>query len=97
MKIKLNRNIGKVNAFVFSLCGCSIKNLTYLFLGLALGEQCISAGLEYLITGETFEHWFDSVFLITIAGAYFYFTYGLGGFLLDLAINAEVTKDINTK
>ena len=94
MKIKLNRNVGKVNAFVFTLCSCSIKNLTYLFLGLAFGEQFISSGLEYLITGETFEHWFDSVFLILIAGVYFYFAYELGDFLLDLTLNAEVEKDI---
>jgi hypothetical protein len=93
MKIKLNRNIGKVKAFVFTLCGCSIKSLTYLFLGLALGEQFISAGIEYLIYGETFEHWFDSAFLMAISGTYFYFAYELGDFLLDLTLNAEVEKD----
>jgi len=95
MKIKLNRKVGKINAFVFTLCSCSVKNLTYLFLGLAFGEQFISAGLEYLITGETFEHWFDSVFLITISVAYFHFTYELGDFLLGLTLNAEATKDTN--
>lgn len=89
MKIKLYINIGKVKAFVFSLCGCSIKNLTFLFLGLAFGEQFISAGVEYLIYGETFEHWLDSVFLIVISGAYFYFSYELGYFLLDLFLNAD--------
>lgn len=93
MKIKLNRKIGKIKAFVFSLCACSIRNLTFLFLGLAFGEQFISASLEYLITGETFEHWFDPVFLFVIASSYFYFAYELGDFLLDLNLNAEVEKD----
>lgn len=93
MKIKLNRKLGKVKAFVFTLCGCSIKKLTWLFLGLAIGEQLISVSLEYLITGEVFAHWFDAVFMFVIASAYFYFSYALGDFLLDLALNAEIEKD----
>tara|TARA_R110000851_G_scaffold313615_1_gene475305 strand:- start:33 stop:311 length:279 start_codon:yes stop_codon:yes gene_type:complete len=91
--IKLNRKVGKVKAFVFSLCSFSIKSMTYLFLGLAIGEQFISASIEYLIYGETFNHWFDSVFLMVLSGTYFYFAYELGDFLLDLVLNGESSKE----
>ena len=68
--------------------------MTFLFFGLLMGEQLISAGIEYLIWGETFKHWLDSVYFVVLANLYFYYTNALGEFLLDLHINAEVV-DIN--
>lgn len=90
MKVKLNRSTGKVNAFVFALCGLSVRNLTFLFVGIALGEQMISVAVEYLIFGERFQHWFDSVFLFCLTSAYFHFSCELGDFLLDLHLNGEI-------
>jgi hypothetical protein len=95
MIIKLNRKVGNVKAFVFTLCSCSIRNLTWLFIGIAFGEQLISSSIEYIVTGETFGHWFDSAFLFAVASLYFYFAYELGDFLLDLTLNAEVKQDNN--
>lgn len=93
MKVRLNRKIGKVYSFVFSLCGCSIKSLTCWFLGIAFAEQFLSMAVELALFGETFQHWFDSVFLAFLAICYFHFSYALGDFLLDLALNGDKSDD----
>ncbi|RLV60959.1 hypothetical protein D5018_03715 [Parashewanella curva] len=90
MKIKLNRKLGKTKAKIFALTSLSIKNMTWLFLGLLVGTQLMMAGVELLVWGETFQHWGDSISFIVIASAYFYYSNALGEFLLDLHLNAEV-------
>jgi len=93
-RIKLTRKLSRLERFVFSTCACSIRNLTWLFLGIALGEQFISAAIEYFITGESFVHWFDYVFLYALSMTYFYYAHQLGDFLLDLTLNAEVEEEV---
>lgn len=92
MKIKLNKKLNRHKAKVFTLCRFNIRSLTYLFFGVLFGQQFISAGIEYLFWGETFKHWGDSVFMVAITGAYFYYANELGEFLLDLHLNAEVDE-----
>ena len=90
MKLKLNSKLSRHKAKLFSLCGFNIKNMTFLFAGILFSEQLISAGVEYIIFGETFKHYGDSVFFILLANIYLYYTNELGEFLLDLNLHAEV-------
>ena len=90
MNIKTNAKIkGKVKAWVFSLCGCSVRNMTWLFIGVFLAEQGVSIAIEYLIWGEHFTHGFDRFFTGWLACMYFLYIHSLGDFLLDLTLNAE--------
>lgn len=89
MKLKLNYKLNRNKAKLFALCNFNIRNMTVLFLGIVIAQQLISAAIEYLLFGETFKHWGDSVFFILIANAYFYYTNALGCFLLDLQLNTE--------
>lgn len=89
MKLKINTKLSKSKAKIFALCGMNIQKMTFLFFGLFLGEQLISMAIEYLIWGETFKHWFDSVFFVFLSASYFYYSNALGEFLLDLHLNAE--------
>ena len=93
MKITLNRKLNRHKAKIFALCSFNIKNLTFLFFGLLFAEQLISASIEYMIWGETFKHWVDTVAFLVIANAYFYYSNELGEFLLDLQLNAEIKDD----
>ena len=90
MNLKLNSKLSRHKAKLFSLCGCNIKNMTFLFAGVLFSEQLISAGVEYIVFGETFNHYFDSLFFIFLANVYLYYTNELGEFLLDLNLHAEV-------
>lgn len=89
MKLKLNYKLRREKAKLFALCNFNIKNMTYLFFGLFLGEQLISASVEYLIWGDTFKHWGDPIFFTLLSGAYFYYTNALGELLLNLHLNAK--------
>ena len=93
MKLTLNKKLSRHKAKVFVLCSFNIKNMTFLFFGLLLGEQLISAGIESIFWGETFRHGGDSVAFILTANVYFYYSNELGEFLLDLTLNAEVEDD----
>jgi len=93
MRIMINRKLSRHKAKIFTLCSFNIRSLTYLFFGVLFGQQFISAGIEYAFWGETFEHLGDSVFMVLITGAYFYYANELGEFLLDLHLNAEVIED----
>lgn len=92
MDVRLNRKIGKAKAFVFTLCACSTRNLTFMFFGVVVAQQLISASIEFLLFGEAFPHWIDSAFFITASCSYLYFLYELGDFLLDIAMNGKEDK-----
>ena len=90
MNIKTKAKIkSKLKMKVFVLCSMSIKNMTWLFIGLYLAEQAISMAIEYLIWGEHFNHGFDHLFIGWLAGMYLAYANALGEFLLDLTLNSE--------
>lgn len=93
MRIKLNRKLSRSKAKVFTLCNFNIRSMTFLFFGILVAVQITSAGIEYLVYGETFKHWGDSLFFVLISGAYFYYSNALGEFLLDLHLNSEVVEE----
>ena len=93
MDIKLSYKLRREKAKLFALCNFNIKNMTYLFFGLLLAQQLLSASIEYFIWGYTFKHWGDAIFFTLLASAYFYYSNALGEFLLDLQLNSECVKD----
>ena len=91
MNVKLNYKMSKDKRFVFSLCTMDAKKLTWVFIGIFVFEQLLSASVEYLIFGEIFHHWFDSLITGFIGGSYFYYLHALGDFLLKLITESEAS------